>query len=127
MGGFEPRRKCAQACVSVSCGATKPEMSQQLIRVSKTCTYINSIHTFESKKKEQWLKHIEEITKDLARIQGEELTYEQQEWYDRKMASVWPKPFRPWPKTRKKFEFKTFSFAEVLASVEPLEETSKKT
>jgi hypothetical protein len=74
-------------------------------------------------KKAQWLKHIEEITKDLAPIQGEELTYEQQQWYDRKMASIRPKPYRPWPKTKKEFEFKTFSFAEVLASVEPLEET----
>ena len=61
--------------------------------------------------------------KDLAPVEGEELTYEQQQWFDRKMASIWPKPYRPWPWTKKEFKGKPFSFAKVLKSVEELRET----
>ena len=74
---------------------------------------------------EQHMKHIGEISKHLATepIQSEDLTFEQEQWLNFRMSRPFPKPYRPWPKTKKKFEFKTFSFAEVLASVEPLEET----
>ena len=47
---------------------------------------------------------------------------EQKQWLYFRMSRPFPQPYRPWPKTKKKFEFKTFSFVEVLASVEPLEE-----
>jgi hypothetical protein len=40
------------------------------------------------------LKHISEITKDLGPIQGEELTYEQQQWMRRKLRSGFTKPVR---------------------------------
>ena len=78
-------------------------------------------------KKQRWRKHIEEISRhlDTEPIQSEDPTFEQQEWLERRMASPMPEPFRPWPKTKKEFKFKTFSFAEVLASVEPLEETDQ--
>ena len=45
------------------------------------------------------MKHIAKISAHLATepIQSEELTYEQQDWFDRKMAmATWPKPCRPW-------------------------------
>ena len=54
---------------------------------------------------------------------SEVLNEEQKQWLYFRMSRPFPEPYRPWPKTKKKFEFKTFSFAEVLASVEPLEET----
>ena len=72
---------------------------QELIHVSRTCTYIYRI------------------------IQSEELNYEQKQWRYFRMGRPFPKPYRPWPKTKKEFEYKTFSFADVNASVEPLEET----
>ena len=53
----------------------------------------------------------------------EVLNEEQERWLYFRMSRPFPQPYKPWPKTKKKFEFKTFSFAEVLASVEPLEET----
>ena len=99
----------------------------KLIRVSRTCTYINKIvaPTEAENKKAQWRKHIEEISRHLSTepIQSEDLTFEQQEWLEFRMSRPFPEPYRPWPKTKKTFEFKTFSFAEVLASVKPLEET----
>ena len=103
-------------------------MSQELIRISRSFTAIYKIHTLESEK-EQWRKNIEEISRHLDTepilSQSEELTFEQQEWLEFRMARPFPKPYRPWPKTKKefKYEYKTLSFAEDLASVEPLEET----
>lgn len=44
---------------------------------------------------ERHMKHIAEITKDLAPPQSEELTYEQQEWLNFRMARPFPKPYRP--------------------------------
>ena len=63
-------------------------MSQELIRVSRSFTAIYKIHTLESEK-EQWRKHIEELP-----IQAEELTFEQQEWLEFRMAGPFPKPYR---------------------------------
>jgi hypothetical protein len=101
-------------------------MSQQLIRVSCSLTAIYKIHTLDSEK-EQWPKHIEEISRhlDIEPIRSEFPTFEQQEWLEFRMARHFPKPYRPWLKTKKefKYEYKTFSVAKVLASVEPLKET----
>ena len=47
--------------------------------------------------KERRLKHIAEITKDLAPPQSEDLTYEQEEWLNFRMARPFPKPYRPFP------------------------------
>jgi hypothetical protein len=44
--------------------------------------------------RERHLKHIAEITKDLAPIQGEKLTYEHQQWMRRKLRSGFTKPVR---------------------------------
>lgn len=46
--------------------------------------------------RERHLKHIAEITKDLATrpIQGERLTYEQEQWMRRKLRSGFTKPVR---------------------------------
>jgi hypothetical protein len=48
-------------------------------------------------KKAQWRKHIAEISKHLAiePIQSQELTFEQQEWLEFRMARPFPKPYRP--------------------------------
>ena len=71
------------------------------------------------------IKHIAEISKHLAnkRIRSEYPTFEQQEWLNFRMARLFPKPYIPWPWTKKEFKFKTFSFAEVFVSVKPLTET----
>ena len=46
--------------------------------------------------KEWHLKHIAEITKDLAPIQGEGLTFEQEEWLEFRMSRPFPPPYRPY-------------------------------
>ena len=53
--------------------------------------------TDEEIKKQRWRKHIAEISKHLATepIQSEDLTYEQQEWLNFRMARPFPKPYRP--------------------------------
>ena len=43
---------------------------------------------------ERHLKYIAEITKDLAPIQAEGLTFEQQQWMRRKLRSGFTKPVR---------------------------------
>jgi hypothetical protein len=50
----------------------------------------------EEIKKEQWRKHIEEISKHLSTepIQSEDLTYEQKEWLYFRMSRPFPKPYR---------------------------------
>jgi hypothetical protein len=52
-------------------------------------------------KKERWRKHIAEISKHLTTepIQSEQLTYEQQEWLNFRMARPFPKPYRPFKPT----------------------------
>lgn len=47
---------------------------------------------------ERHMKHIAEISKHLATepIQSEELTFEQQEWLDFRMARPFPRPYRPY-------------------------------
>ena len=55
--------------------------------------------------------------------QSEDLTFEQKGWLYFRMGRPFPNPYKSFPKTKKKFEFKMFSFAEVLASVDPLKET----
>ena len=63
-------------------------------------------------------------TEDIqAPPQSDDLNYEQKQWLYFRMSRPFPRPYRPYPKTKKELEYKTFSFAEVLASVEPLEET----
>jgi hypothetical protein len=49
-------------------------------------------------KKQQWRKHIEEISRhlDTEPIQSEELSFEQQEWLEFRMARPFPKPYRPY-------------------------------
>ena len=76
-----------------------------------------------AKIQERHMKHMAEITKDLAPFKGQELNDEQKQWLYFRMGRPFPKPYTPFPKTKKNFEFKTFSFAEVVASVEPLQET----
>ncbi len=46
---------------------------------------------------ERAMKYIAEISKHLATepIQSEELTFEQQEWLEFRMARPFPKPYRP--------------------------------
>jgi hypothetical protein len=48
-------------------------------------------------KKEQWRKHIAEISKhlDTEPIQSEDLNYEQEEWFRRRMRSPMSKPYKP--------------------------------
>jgi len=43
------------------------------------------------------------------------LNEEQEQWLYFRISRPFPKPYRPWPKTKKNFEFKTFSFAEDLS------------
>jgi hypothetical protein len=45
--------------------------------------------------KERHLKHIAEITNNLAPPQSEDLNYEQQQWLRRRMRSPMPKPYKP--------------------------------
>jgi hypothetical protein len=67
-----------------------------LTRVSMTQTYVYRIiePTETETIQERHLKHIAEITKDLAPIQGEDPTFEQQEWLDFRMSRPFPKPYR---------------------------------
>jgi hypothetical protein len=50
----------------------------------------------EEIKKQQWRKHIAKISKHLATepIQSEDLTYEQQEWLNFRMARPFPEPYK---------------------------------
>ena len=72
-------------------------MSQELIHVSRSLTAIYKIHTLDSEK-EQWRKHIEEISRhlDTEPIQAEYPTFEQQVWLEFRMARPFPKPYRPY-------------------------------
>ncbi len=97
-------------------------MAQLLYSVTSRVTCIYNILSIENER-ELYRKHIAEISKDYQPIQGEELTYEQQEWFESRKIRPFPDTYKSYPKTRKEFEFKEFSFAEILASIEPLEET----
>ena len=73
-------------------------MSQviKLIRVSKRCTYINRIIESTESIQERHLKHLAEITRNLAPPQSEELNYEQKQWLYFRMSRPIPKPYRPY-------------------------------
>jgi len=81
-----------------SANATVAEFAdKELQHVSMTSTYIYQIVSLPSeieRIQRQHLEHITEVTKDLAPIQGEELTYEQQQWMRRKLRLGFTKPVR---------------------------------
>ena len=54
--------------------------------------------TDEQIKKQQWRKHIEEISRHLASepIQSEDLNYEQKQWLYFRMSRPFPKLYRPY-------------------------------
>ncbi len=98
-------------------------MAQLLTTVTSRVTSIYNILPTDAELREGFTQHIAEISKDYRPIQGEEPNFEQKDWFESRISKPFPKPYRPWDSTKKEFEFKTFSFAEILASVEPLEET----
>jgi len=67
-------------------------------RVSQTYVHVYKILQLTTKEiQERHLKHIAEISAhlDTEPIQSEELTFEQKEWLEFRMARPFPKPYRP--------------------------------
>ncbi len=75
---YAPRRSLAACCI--------PPPKPKDTRSAKTREI-----------QERFLKHIEEITKDLGPPQSEDLNYEQEEWQKFRMARPFPKPYRSFP------------------------------